>query len=403
MALSVVLLALVGASPASGKMGDLYALRYGAQMNMVVPYHPVRLVPSGPAIRTGHFANAWSISPDRSRLVVAPSVRPTKGLPTGLRFVDLASGRVEGTMTLPGEYRRVTATAWVRGRVLAVVSGSDSTTIYSIDPDKRMKVAQTDVPGTVVLGERAHNRLVLLLATPNMIGPATVAIVDQSPRVRTVELHRISAGMTVTGTRPERRSTVRRPGLALAPSGERAYVLGADEPAATINLKTLAVRYASIRIIAAVKKNGEESVRTGCRAPGRTHRRLRLRLQRNQLDEPPDRRSERLVEPRARTRLELVPCLRRDGIHTRRPRHRTANLEALRHRPRAVPRPPGRKRPRDRPTSLRHLLRNQPEGGGSRTGNRTRHPTDHPRSPAHRVWATHHRPRLNDSLALVPN
>jgi hypothetical protein len=43
--------------------------------------------------------------------------------------------------------------------------------------------------------------------------------------------------------------------------------LGADEPAATINLKTLAVRYASIRLIAAVRKNGEGSVRTAAALP----------------------------------------------------------------------------------------------------------------------------------------
>ncbi len=267
LALAVALLALVGASSASGKVGDLYALRYGAKMNVLVPYDPVRLVPAGPAIRMGHFAHAWSMSPDRSRLVAAAGWRATKGEPAALRFVDLASGRIEGTLSLPGEFRRVTATAWVRGRVLAVFSGSDSTTVYSIDPDKRLTISQVEFPGTVVLGERTRNSVVLLLATPGLIGPATVAVVDQSPRVRTVLLDRISAGMTVTGTGPERRTTVRRPGLALAPSGERAFVFGANEPAAAIDLRTLAVRYPLLRMIAAVKKQGEGSVRTAATLP----------------------------------------------------------------------------------------------------------------------------------------
>ena len=267
LALAVVLPALVGASPASAKVGDLYAFRYGANMNMLIPYDPVLLVPSGPAIRMGHFAHAWSISPDRSRLVVAASVRPRKGLPAALRFVDLANGRIDGTLSLPGELRRVTATAWVRGRVLVVVSGSDSTTVYSIDPDKRAMIAQVEFPGTVVLGERAYNRLVLLLATPDLIGPATIAVVDQSPRVRTVLLERISVGLTVTGAGAERRSTVRRPGLALDPSGERAFVFGAEEPVAAVNLRTLAVRYAPIRMIAAIQKTGEGSVRTAATLP----------------------------------------------------------------------------------------------------------------------------------------
>src|SRR5687767_1747964 len=148
LALAAVLLALGGASPASGKVGDLYALRYGAKMNLLVAYDPVRLVPSGPAIRMGHFAHAWSISPDRSRFVAAARWRPTRGKPAALRFVDLATGRVEGTLSLPGEFRRVTATAWVRGRLLVAVSGSSSTTVYSIDPERRVKISQVEFPGT---------------------------------------------------------------------------------------------------------------------------------------------------------------------------------------------------------------------------------------------------------------
>jgi hypothetical protein len=267
LALAGVLLALVGASEASAKVGDLYALRYGAKMNLLVPYDPVRLVPSGPAIRMGHFAHAWSISPDRSRLVAAAGWRPTKGEPTALRFVDLAIQRVEGTLRLPGEFRRVTATAWVRGRVLVAVSGKNSTTVYSIDPERRLTISHVEFPGEVVLGERGRNSLVLLLASLDRIGPATIAVVDQTPRVRSVVLDRITAGVTTTGVGQERRMTVRRPALALAPSGLSAFVLGAGEPAASIDLRTLAVRYAPLRLLAAVSKRAEGSVRTAAALP----------------------------------------------------------------------------------------------------------------------------------------
>ena len=265
--LAAVLLALVGSSPASAKVGDLYALRYGAKTNMLVPYDPVRLVPSGPAIRMGPFAHAWSISPDRSRFVAAAGWRVTKGKPAALRFVDLATGRVEGTLSLAGEFRRVTATAWVRGRVLVAVSGSSSTTVYSIDPERRVEISQVEFPGVVVLGERGRNRLVLLLASPDRIRSATIAVVDQSPRVRSVVLARITAGVTTTGVGQDRRMTVRRPALALAPSGLRAFVLGAGEPAASIDLRTLAVRYAPLRLLAAVSKRAEGSVRTAASLP----------------------------------------------------------------------------------------------------------------------------------------
>lgn len=266
LALAAVLLALVAASPATGKVDDFYALRYGAKMNVLVRYDPVRIVPSGPPIRMGQFAHAWSISPDRSRFVAA-AVRSPRSEPAALRFVDLRSGRIEGTLSLAGEFRRVTATAWIRGRVLAVVSGSSSTTVYSIDPERRATIAQVEFPGTVLLGERARSSLVLLLARPDRIGPATIAVVDQSPRVRTVPLDRIAAGTTATGVGAHRRTTVRRPALALAPSGLRAFVFGAGEPAASIELRTLAVRYAPLRRIAAVSKQVEGSVRTAATLP----------------------------------------------------------------------------------------------------------------------------------------
>lgn len=267
VALAAVLLALFGASPAKSKVGDLYALRYGARMNLLVPYDPVRLVPSAPATRMGHFAHAWSISPDRTRFVAAAGWRPTRGEPAAVRFVDLATGRVEGTLSLRGESRRVTATAWVRGRVLVVVSGSGSTTVYSIDPERRVTVSQVEFPGIVVLGERARSNLVLLLAPADRIGPATVAVVDQSPRVRTVVLDRIAAGTSATGIGQDRRTTVRRPGLTLGPSGLRAFVFGAGEPAASIDLRTLAARYAPMRLLAAAAKQVEGSVRTAATLP----------------------------------------------------------------------------------------------------------------------------------------
>jgi hypothetical protein len=266
LVLTAVLLALLSASPASGKVGDLYSLRYGAKMNLLVPYDPVRLVPSGPAVRLGHFAHAWSISPDRSRFVAAAGWRPTKGQPTALRFVDLATGRVEGTLSLPGEFRRVTATAWVRGRVLAAVSGSSSTAVYSIDPQRRVTISRVEFPGVVVLGERGRNGLVLLLAPADRIGPATIAVVDQSPRVRSVVLDRITAGTKATGVGQDRRTTVRRPALALAPSGLRAFVFGGGH-AAAIDLRTLAVRHAPLRLMAAVGKQAEGSVRTAASLP----------------------------------------------------------------------------------------------------------------------------------------
>jgi hypothetical protein len=266
VAIAGVVVLFAGAGPASGKTDALYALRYGAKTNLLVPYDPVRLVPSGSPIRMGQFGHAWSISPDRQRLVAAAGVR-RKGEPSAVRFVDLASRRVEGTVTLAGEFSRVTATAWIRGRVLVVVSGSSATRVYAIDPDRRVTVSQIEFPGTVVLGERTQSSLVLLLAAPNQIGPATIAVVDQSPRVRTVVLEKIAVGTTTTGDGAERRVTIRRPALTLGPAGQRAFVIGAREPPAAIDLRTLSVRYAPVRLTASATKQVEGSVRTAATLP----------------------------------------------------------------------------------------------------------------------------------------
>ena len=261
LASAAVLVVLAGAAPASGKVDELYALRFGAKTNLLVPYDPVRLVPSGAPIRMGRFGHAWSISPDRQRLVAAAGVR-RKGEPSAVRFVDLVSRRIEGTVTLPGEFSRVMATAWIRGRVLVVVSGSSSTRVYVVDPARRVAISQLEFPGTVVLGERAQSSLVLLLASPDRVGPATIAVVNQSPRVRTVVLEKIAVGTTTTGDGAERSLTIRRPALALGPSGQRAFVIGAGEPPASIDLRTLSVRYASVRLITAFSKRVEGSIRT---------------------------------------------------------------------------------------------------------------------------------------------
>ena len=261
LALAVGLVALVAAAPASGK-GDLWSIRYGAHGNVLVPYDPVRLMPSGPALEAGPFGHAWSISPDRTRLVSAAAWPVTKGQPAALRFIDLERGRIEGTLALEGEFRRVVATAWVRGRVLAAVGGGESTTVYAVDPDRRRLVGKVELRGNVVAGEYSHNGLVLLLERPGEIAPATLALVNQLPRARTVELARISVGRIVSGTGDERQMTVRLPGLALAPSRMRAYVFGAEEPAAAVDLRTMSVQYAPARFLTALKKNVAGWLRT---------------------------------------------------------------------------------------------------------------------------------------------
>ncbi len=267
LALGIVVVALAGSAPAGGKLGPFYALRYGAETNVLVPYDPVRLVPTGaPSIRTGAFGHAWSISPDRSRFAASAGWTPTLGRTTAIRFVDLAAGRVESTVSLPDEVGRVIATAWVRGRVLAV-STVRTSTVSAIDPEARKAVGRVELPGIVLLGERTQTGLVLLLAPRDGIGPATLAVVDRALHVRTAAVTRISAGWQATGVGEGRRTTHRRPALALSPAGKTAYVLGGGEPAATIDLRTMSVSYAPLRLVAAIQKNFDGVVRSAASLP----------------------------------------------------------------------------------------------------------------------------------------
>jgi hypothetical protein len=258
---AALVIASMSAAPASSKAREMYAFRYGAKMNLLVPYDPQSLAPSGPAIRLGRFGNAWSVNADRSRLVAAAGVR-APGEATQLRFVDLEAGRVERTVTVPSEFRRVSATAWVGGRVLAVVAGAAETTVFAIDPELGTVVGRAELSGRMLAGERSSSGLALLLAPADAIGAARITLVDQRASARTVVLERITAGSTSTEANGQQRLTIRRPGTAVSPSGQRLYVVGAaGEPLATVDLHSLAIRYPPVRQLAFVKKAASGSVR----------------------------------------------------------------------------------------------------------------------------------------------
>jgi hypothetical protein len=262
LALALLLVPL-GAASTGAKSAAIHGLRYGAHGNVLTAYDPVTLQPSRPPIQLGRFAQAWSISLDRTRFVAAVGTR-RPGEEAALRFVDLERGAVSATLTIEGERRRIAATAWVRGRVLAVATGGSTTTVYSVDPQAPAVVGKVELDGVLVSGVRTSSSFVLLLAPEDAIGPAVVASVDQSPRARTVALERVTVGTVFA----DGRTTVRRPGLTASPSERSLYVFGGvDEPAAAVDLRTLAVRYRPVRRTAAPQKQARGSVRAAATLP----------------------------------------------------------------------------------------------------------------------------------------
>ena len=139
----------------------------------------------------------------------------------------------------------------------------------------------------------------LLLETPDEIGPATLAIVDQVPRVRTVRLDRITVGLTGSGEGPDRTITSHRPGLAVSPADRQVYVFGGPRRAGRRDRPPHAGR---ALLAAAAPRRRDEGARDRvgahrCRAAGRADRPLRPRLRCRRLEAVrPHRRSEGLVE-----------------------------------------------------------------------------------------------------------
>ena len=337
---------------------------------------------------------------DRQRLVAAAGVR-RNAAPTAVRFVDLESRQVEGTVTLPGEFSRVTATAWIRGRVLVVVSASSATRVYAVDPDRLVTISQIEFPGTVVLGERAREPLVLLLAAPNKIGPATLAVVDQSLRVRTVVLEKIAVGTATTGDGAEGRLTIRRPALALGPSGQRAFVIGAGEPPAAIDLRTLSVRYAPVRLTAAANKRVEGSMRRPRRCPTDASSSAQASTgHRNRRHcRPLAHRPQGLVASGAQHEVDVVRVAGGVIFAPRRNRRRPTDHPPIRFSPRTLPHGVCRSRHRRRAASVRHLLRHGYQSGCRRAWHRPRCPTPRARLPSGRRRTADH--RLNQTAAAV--
>src|SRR5437763_4924240 len=179
----------------------------------------------------------WSFSPGSSRLALARNTR--FGL-RSLRLVDVRRMSVLADMRLPGG--PVGDLAWfASGRLLAVqeICCSGRQRLPSIDVAGRRVTARRLLWGTVLHAGSTPKELVLLLAPARGVGAAKLAVADRFGEVRLVELTRVPAGVPheVDGRSP---SAV--PGLAVDPTGRRAYVVTPTLVAA-IDLRTLAVSY----------------------------------------------------------------------------------------------------------------------------------------------------------------
>ena len=134
--------------------------------------------------------------------------------------------------------------AWfVPERVLAVqeVCCEERQRLLAVDLAGRRVAARWPLGGTVQRVARTPGELVLLVAPAKEIGPARLAVADGSGAVRFVRLERMPAGVKLLPG-PGYRVEQRMPGLAVDPSGRRAFVVGPDL-VAEVDLANLAVTY----------------------------------------------------------------------------------------------------------------------------------------------------------------
>ncbi len=113
-----------------------------------------------------------------------------------------------------------------------------------VDTARHRVLARRPLPGSPFAYGRAAGRAVLLTMPWRGMGSARLSVFSAGGRLRSVRLARIEAFQCCpAGTGPGEYVRQRRPGLAVDPAGHRAFVVGAGEPIAVVDLRTLAVRY----------------------------------------------------------------------------------------------------------------------------------------------------------------
>ena len=189
----------------------------------------------------------WSFSPDRRRLAIGSDGSAE------VRLVDLRRSRVVGDVKVTAARRgSVFATAWAGpARVLAVVvspgcCGLGETTVAGIDGVRSRRLWQRRLHGSLQAGERFRRSLVLVLGpSGRSIGRSRLVLVNPAGRLRSVTLPEIRSGSELAGGGSSPTPFVVRqwnPGLAVDPSGARAFVVQAGAPVAEVDLRTLEVR-----------------------------------------------------------------------------------------------------------------------------------------------------------------
>jgi hypothetical protein len=180
----------------------------------------------------GKSLGAWALSPDGKRVAVGVEEA------LGVRIVD--AGRMRRLSSIRTRNGQIRALVWLRPNRIV---GAEETGIFVVDPIARRLVSARPTDGQVLAVARTANALVVLSAPDDGIGFARLATLTADGSYRTTELRQISAGFRYPTDSGDPLGEERVPGLAVDPGAGRAYVVGAGEPVADVDLQSLAVSY----------------------------------------------------------------------------------------------------------------------------------------------------------------
>jgi hypothetical protein len=191
-------------------------------------------------------AGSWAFSPDGARIAFAShSTNVSSTSPRAwIRLVDPVALRKLGDVALG--FGWTIALAWPGPDRLIVLQQTPTgeTSAVVLDPLARRVVTRRLLDGRLLEARRTARELVLLLGSPEVIGPTRLAVVDGSGGVRAVELSAIPGGSEPIATASDAHAwRERKPGLAVDPAARRAYVVADTDLVAAVELDTLAVSY----------------------------------------------------------------------------------------------------------------------------------------------------------------
>jgi hypothetical protein len=200
---------------------------------------PATLRPRRGGLRLDGYFSGPVRSPDGKSVALG-------GAEGSIAVADVATMRRLHSVRIGSPYEGTEVVAWpAANRLIALDVSSDAhrvalTKVVVVDPKRGEAIRELSVPwwAAVGRGTSRSGRVAVLLVSWRRLVPPRLVVVGRDGRLQTMRLTRLRAGIGYA-----RHERIRFPGFAVDPDGERAFVVNEGEPAASVDLATLRVRY----------------------------------------------------------------------------------------------------------------------------------------------------------------